>query len=105
MHAPHTHKINALEKYYILYARISHVYSLLSIDTLARTLKIFVVYLFEFQAVPWYDCKNIRTFPDGKLLTLRMPYINNVLYYLQKIFSDSKFILFVTFPTLIYLKE
>ena len=42
---------HAPEIYFISYARILHVYSLVSIDTLTRTLKAFVAYLFECQAV------------------------------------------------------
>ena len=41
---------HASEKYFISYVCIMYVYSLVSFETLARTLKTFVSYLFECQA-------------------------------------------------------
>ena len=41
---------NSPNKNYVSYAHIFHVYSLVSIDTLARMLKAFVTYLYTYQA-------------------------------------------------------
>ena len=46
-------------KYFILYAHIYHVYSLVPVNTLERKLKIFVAYLFEYQAIECIDDTSI----------------------------------------------
>ena len=46
---------HASNKDFILYARISHIYDLVSIGKLARTLKTFVAYLFKCQTVEGVD--------------------------------------------------
>ena len=53
----------------MLYADISHIFSLVSIDTLERMLDSFMIYLFKCQAVSLHDRTNVRIFPDGKLFT------------------------------------
>ena len=94
----------APDKYYMLYARISYVYSLVSIDTLSQTLKAFVEYIYKFQVVSLHDRTNFRIFSDGKLFNRRMMYINTVRYYWWKMCRDGKCIRSVIFLTLVYLK-
>ena len=86
------------------YVRISHVYSLVLIDTLAWTLAAFVSCFYKWQVILWHDRANVIIFPDGKVFTCRILYINIVWYYWQKICRDGKFILSFTFLLLFILK-
>ena len=89
----------------MLYTRILNIYSLVSIDTLVQTLKVFVTYLYKCQSISWHDRANVRILSDGEVSTHRMPYINIVWYYWRYICRYGKFILYVTFITLIYLTD
>ena len=96
---------HAPDKYYMSYAHIVHVYSLVSIDKLVRRLKKFVTCLYICQANLWNDSLNVIIFHDGKVFTRRMPYMNTLRYHWQKICRDGKMFLYVKFIAIIYTKE
>ena len=89
--------MHVLDKHSMSYARIWQVYSLVSINTLSRTLKEIVACLYKCRSISWHDRIYVIIFPGGEVLTCRMQYINTVWYYWCKICSDGQFILFVTF--------
>ena len=65
-----------------------------------RPLKSLVTHLYVFQAINWNNLTNVRIFPDGKVSTGRMSYINTVLYYWQKICRYGQFYLVCQFSYL-----
>ena len=91
-------------KYFISYTHILHIYSLVSIEKITRTLKVSVTTFYCCWSVLWHYYTNVIIFLDGKVFTHRMPYINTVQYYLWRICKDGKFIVSVTFLTFIYLE-
>ena len=93
-------------KIYVVRA-FMHVYNLVSIETLTSTLKKFVKcshkckdicdMLIKISGYLWHYRKNVRILSDVKLFTRRIPYINTLQYYCQRICVDRQFNFYVTF--------
>ena len=66
---------------------------------------VFITYHIVYHDTLWHYRKNVRIFPDGKVFTRKIPYINNVRCYWRVICSDKEIIITVNFIIRVYLKD
>ena len=95
---------------YIVWCQLIHLYEcwrryMAYYRPNAITLNVFLTHQLVYRDTLWHNCTNVIIFPDGKLFTSIMLYINIVRYYWRVICSDREFILSVNFIIHIYLKD
>ena len=71
----------------------------------ASTFKVFLTHQVVYYNTLWRDCIYVRIFPDGKLFTCIMLYINTVQCYWRVVCNDRKFIPSITFLIRFYLTD
>ena len=97
-------KVRAGKILYVVHAYLARIWFGVNWHTCMHVEEICGMFI-QIPGYLWHDRTDVRIFPDGKIFTSRMPYINTVRYYWRKICEDGQFILYVTFITLIYLKD